>query len=158
MNSKNKQQKKIGDRVMITGGPYRDQIGTLSAKERRSWVVELDDGIQVKVTFPMVVLIEADHNENAMNQTSEATTQDELDTMGNSTEIKDMTVKQLQELAKQRGIGIARTKSDFLRIIKAKSPDEDLDQLTGKTLFNRVSELHISRLRSKAEIVSLLSQ
>jgi len=144
---------------MITGGPYRDQIGTLSAKERRSWVVELDDGIQVKVTFPMVVLIETDQNENARNQTSEAITSGEADdTTGNSNEIKDMTVKQLQELAKQRGIGIARTKSDFLRIIKEKNPDEDLDQLTGKTLFNRVSELHISRLRSKAEIVSLLSQ
>ena len=144
---------------MITGGPYRDQIGTLSAKERRSWVVELDDGIQVKVTFPMVVLIETDQNENARNQTSEAITSGEADdTTGNSNEIKDMTVKQLQELAKQRGIGIARTKSDFLRIIKEKNHDEDLDQLTGKTLFNRVSELHISRLRSKAEIVSLLSQ
>ena len=144
---------------MITGGPYRDQIGTLSAKERRSWVVELDDGIQVKVTFPMVVLIETDQNENARNQTSEAITSGEADdTTGNSNEIKDLTVKQLQELAKQRGIGIARTKSDFLRIIKEKNPDEDLDQLTGKTLFNRVSELHISRLRSKAEIVSLLSQ
>jgi len=107
----------------------------------------------------MVVLIETDQNENARNQTSEAITSGEADdTTGNSNEIKDLTVKQLQELAKQRGIGIARTKSDFLRIIKEKNPDEDLDQLTGKTLFNRVSELHISRLRSKAEIVSLLSQ
>jgi len=65
-------------------------------------------------------------------------------------------VKQLQVLAKQRGIGIARTKSDFLRIIKEKNPDEDLDQLTGKTLFNRVRELHISRLRTKADLVRML--
>lgn len=71
-------------------------------------------------------------------------------------DITKMTVKQLQALAKQRGIGIARTKSDFLRIIKEKNPDEDLDQLTGKTLFNRVSELHISRLRTKDDLVRML--
>jgi hypothetical protein len=71
-------------------------------------------------------------------------------------DITKMTVKQLQALAKQRGIGIARTKSDFLRIIKEKNPEEDLDQLTGKTLFNRVSELHISRLRTKADLVRML--
>ena len=71
-------------------------------------------------------------------------------------DVTKMTVKQLQALAKQRGIGIARTKSDFIRIIKEKNPDEDLDQLTGKTLFNRVSELHVSRLRTKADLVRML--
>ena len=73
-------------------------------------------------------------------------------------DITKMTVKQLQTLAKQRGIGIARTKSDFLRIIKEKNPGEDLDQLTGKTLFNRVSELHVSRLRTKEDLVRMLSE
>ncbi|MBT7790553.1 MAG: hypothetical protein HN757_16920 [Calditrichaeota bacterium] len=66
-------------------------------------------------------------------------------------------MKQLQALAKQRGIGIAPTKSDFLRIIKEKSPDDDLDQLVGRTLFNRVRELHISRLRTKADLMRMLS-
>jgi len=59
-------------------------------------------------------------------------------------------------LAKLHGIGITRTKPDFLRIIKEKNPDEDLDQLKGKTLFHRVSELHISRLRTKEDLVRLL--
>ena len=68
-----------------------------------------------------------------------------------------MTVKQLQALAKQRGIGIARTKPDFLRIIKEKNSDEDLDQIVEKTLFDRVSELHISRLRTKDDLVRMLS-
>ena len=76
----------------------------------------------------------------------------------NEPDVTKMTVKQLQALAKQRGIGIARTKSDFLRIIKEKNPDEDLDQLTGKTLFNRVSELHVSRLRTKEDLVQMLSE
>ena len=34
---------------------------------------------------------------------------------------------------------------------------EDLALLKGKSLFDRVSELHISRPRSKEEMVSLLS-
>ncbi|MDP8238064.1 MAG: hypothetical protein P9X24_03155 [Candidatus Hatepunaea meridiana] len=36
----------------------------------------------------------------------------------NEQDIVKMTVKQLQTLAKQRSIGIARTKDDFIRIIK----------------------------------------
>ena len=90
---------------------------------------------------------------------SEATSNtEERDPIAESGEqdITKMTVKQLQALAKQRGIGIARTKADFLRIIKEKNPDEDLDQLTGRTLFNRVSELHVSRLRTKEDLVRLL--
>ena len=71
-------------------------------------------------------------------------------------DIAKLTVKQLQALAKQRGIGIARTKADFLSIIKAKHPDEDLESLKGKTLFDRVSGLHISRLRTKTDLVRIL--
>ena len=69
-----------------------------------------------------------------------------------------MTTLQLRELAKQKGIAIARTKSDFLRIIKKKNLSEDLERLKGEVLFNRVSELHISRLRSKEDLQKLLSQ
>ena len=67
-----------------------------------------------------------------------------------------MTTLQLRELAKQKGVAIARTKADFLRIIKEKNPDEDLERLKGKVLFDRVSELHISRLRSKEDLQKLL--
>lgn len=73
-----------------------------------------------------------------------------------TSDLLKMTVKQLQELAKSRGIGIARTKEDFLRIIEEKHPDEDLERLKGKVLFDRVSELHISRLRSKQDFLRLL--
>jgi hypothetical protein len=72
-------------------------------------------------------------------------------------EIQTLTVKQLQELAKQKGIGIARTKADFLRIIQKMHPEEDLTALKGPALFNRVTELHISRLRSKEDLQNLLS-
>ena len=69
-----------------------------------------------------------------------------------------MTTLQLRELAKRKGVAIARTKADFLRIIKEKNPDEDLERLKGKVLFDRVSELHISRLRSKQDLQKLLSK
>ena len=72
--------------------------------------------------------------------------------------IKKMTTVQLRDLAKQKGVSVARTKEDFLRIIKEKNPDEDLERLTGKVLFDRVSELHISRLRSKEDLQKLLTQ
>ena len=72
-------------------------------------------------------------------------------------EIKKMTVAQLRDLAKEKGVSIARTKDDFLRIIKEKNPEEDLERLKGKVLFERVSELHISRLRSKEDLQNLLA-
>ena len=55
-------------------------------------------------------------------------------------------------------MAIARTKADFLRIIKEKNPSEDMDQLKGKILFDRVSELHISRLKSKEELQKLIAE
>ena len=72
--------------------------------------------------------------------------------------IAKMTTVQLRDLAKQKGVSVARTKADFLRIIKEKNPDEDLERLKGKVLFDRVSELHISRLRSKEDLQKLLAQ
>ncbi len=177
-------KKQIGDRVMITAGQFKDQTGKLTAKNRRGWTVELDDGQQVSASFPMVALLPSAKEQEAQEATEEPQTEstgedssneadeasDQSDPSSDSQEqpsevqsegeqdITKMTVKQLQALAKQRGIGIARTKSDFLRIIKELNPDEDLDQLTGKTLFNRVSELHISRLRTKADLVKLLQE
>ncbi len=176
-----KVKKQIGDQVMITAGQFKNRIGKLVAKESHGWKVELDDGLQVAVSFPMVALVQNSEQqtetENSTvegitaestdsNQTeepvdqgnSEAQTKQTADSESGEQDITKMTVKELQTIAKQRGIGIARTKSDFLRIIKEKNPDEDLDQLVGKTLFNRISELHISRLRTKADLVRMLSE
>ncbi len=61
------------------------------------------------------------------------------------------------KLAKQRSVSVARTKANFYRIIKENNPDEDLALLKGKALFDRVSELHISRLGTKEDLVWLLS-
>ncbi len=71
--------------------------------------------------------------------------------------IANMTILQLRDLAKRKGVSVARTKADFLRLIKKKNPDEDLERLKGKALFDKVSELHISRIRSKEDLRKLLS-
>ena len=188
-----KVKKQIGDQVMITAGQFKNRIGKLVAKESHGWTVELDDGQQVSVSFPMVALVQnSEQQTETENSTVEGITAESTDSpqteepvdqaesdfqieqAGDSEaistieerdlnaeageqDITKITVKQLQALAKQRGIGIARTKPDFLRIIKEKNPNEDLDQLVGKTLFNRVSELHILRLRSKEDLVRMLS-
>ena len=190
-----KVKKQIGDQVMVTAGQYKDQTGKIVDKERHGWIIELEDGQRVSVSFPMVAMVQNSESQaevetqsseqetaaeaTGSDQAVESVEQADSDTQTEQTEdseaasntaeqdpngeagaqdITKMTVKQLQALAKQRGIGIARTKSDFLRIIKEKNPDEDLDQLTGKTLFNRVSELHISRLRTKEDLVRMLSE
>ena len=173
-------KKKVGDRVRITAGQNKDKVGVIVDKERRGWTIELEDGSRVTASFPMVALVEASAEADpagreqpqeaaeAESPTTEAeapqeadpTAQGEAETMTETPEgeqdVAKLTVKKLQALAKQRGIGIARTKDDFLRIIKEKNPEEDLDRLKGKVLFDRVSELHISRLRTKEDLVKLL--
>ncbi len=174
-------KRKIGDRIRITGGQNKDKVGAIVDKERRGWTIELEDGSRVTASFPMVALVEASAEaaqaggeqisettetgspvaETGARQESDPTAQGEAESTPETSpeggqDIAKMTVKQLQALAKQRGIGIARTKTDFLRIIKEKHPDEDLERLKGKVLFDRVSELHISRLRTKEDLVRML--
>jgi len=173
-------KKKVGDRVMITAGQNKNKVGVIVDKERRGWKIELEDGNRVTASFPMVALVEAStQTEQAAGEQAQTTTEAEStvaeaeaspeadptvqaeaeptpETPEDGQDIAKLTVKQLQALAKQRGIGIARTKADFLSIIKAKHPDEDLESLKGKTLFDRVSGLHISRLRTKTDLVRIL--
>jgi len=165
------EKKQLGDRVLITAGPNKDKLGKLVEKKRGGWVVELDDGQRVSVSFPMIAVVRSvsemeneGTNESTEEQTEDTANEEESsdqsvasETTNSEQDITQLSVKQLQELVKQRGIGIARTKSDFLRIIKEKNPDEDLDQLVGKVLFNRVKELHISRLRNKQDLINLLN-
>ena len=173
-------KKKIGDRIRITGGRHKDRVGVITGKERRGWTVELEDGSRVTVSFPMAALVETSAQteqaggeqpqetaevestvaEAEASEKAEPTGQGEAvptpETPEGGQDLTKLSVKQLQTLAKQRGIGIARTKADFLRIIEAKYPDENLERLKGKALFDRVGELHISRLRSKADLMRLL--
>ena len=88
------------------------------------------------------------------DETSTATEDNEKST---ARDLRKLSFKQLQVLAKQRGIGIARTKADFIKIILNLDPEAKVPGLRGKRLSDRVTELSISRLRTKADLVRLLS-
>jgi len=66
-----------------------------------------------------------------------------------------LTLKQLQEQAKGKGISIARTKSDFLKLLKQKT-GTDYSHLAGKELKAVVKQHQIAALRSKDELIDLL--
>ena len=176
-------QKQAGDLVTISGGAHKGKEGILQEKLSKGWNIKLRSGEVVLTSFPFIKLIakqgefaeDASENpppasEQACEETVEASediTQPPSNTAINEAaatvnkipeNIAKMTTVQLRDLAKQKGVSIARTKADFLRIIKEVSPGENLDQLKGKALFDRVSELHISRLRSKEDLQKLLAK
>ena len=144
--------KQAGDLVKITGGVNKDKEGILQEKVSNGWNIKLRNGEVVLTSFPFIKLLarKGEFEENPQNEQTQ-------DSEPIPEDITKLTTLQLRELAKQKGVAIARTKVDFLRIIKEKNPDEDLERLKGKVLFDRVSELHISRLRSKEELQTLLS-
>ena len=162
-------QKQAGDLVMITGGVNKDKEGVLQEKVSNGWNIKLRSGEVVLTSFPFVKLIakKGEFEENLQTerlQDDEPVTEAESEIGGvceivqtTPENIAKMTTVQLRDLAKQKGVSVARTKADFLNLIKEKNPDEDLERLKGKALFDRVSELHISRLRSKEELQTLLS-
>ncbi|HOC93355.1 MAG TPA: minor capsid protein [bacterium] len=66
-----------------------------------------------------------------------------------------LTIKQLQDKAKAGGISIARTKADFLGILKQKT-GTDFSHLGGTELKSLLKEYKIAALRSKDELIDLL--
>ena len=163
-------QKQAGDLVTITAGVNNGQEGVLQGKASNGWNIKLRSGEVVLTSFPFVKLIakKGEFEENPQSeqpQDSEPLPESESEIGGageiaqNPLEnIEKMTTLQLRGLAKQKGVSVARTKEDFLRIIKEKKPGEDMERLKGKVLFDQVSELHISRLRSKEDLQKLLSK
>ena len=140
-------QKQAGDLVTITAGVNKGQEGVLQEKVSKGWHIKLQSGEVVLASFPFIKLIAKKGEFDEKRQT------DQSQESGPAPEdITKMTMLQLRDLAKQKGVSVARTKADFLLIIKGKNPDEDLERLKGKVLFDRVSELHISRLRSKDDL------
>ncbi|HOY64455.1 MAG TPA: minor capsid protein, partial [bacterium] len=66
-----------------------------------------------------------------------------------------LTIKQLQDQAKANGISIARTKADFLKLLKDKT-GADFSHLGGTELKALIKEYKIAALRSKDELIDLL--
>jgi len=67
-----------------------------------------------------------------------------------------LTIKQLQKLAQNNGIAIARTKKDFIHLLKPLEPNVDLESLKGVELKTFIKKHKIGALRSKDELISLL--
>lgn len=77
---------------------------------------------------------------------------------GNIEDLKTLTVKQLQNLAKGNGIAIARTKADFMKLLDAAEPGIDHSGLGGSALMDKLKEYKIGLLRTKEDLIDLLSQ
>lgn len=73
-------------------------------------------------------------------------------------EFEKLTMKQLQKLAQANGISIARTKKDFIGLLKPLEPNVDLDALKGPQLKSLIKKYQIGALRSKEELIALLKE
>jgi len=67
-----------------------------------------------------------------------------------------LTMKQLQKLAQSNSISIARTKKDFIKLLKPLEPDVDLESLKGAQLKVLIKKHKIGALHSKEELIALL--
>ncbi len=77
---------------------------------------------------------------------------------GAASDLATLTFKQLQTLAKQNSVSVARNLGDFSELLKKAEPDIDLTNLGGKNLAAKLKEHSIGALRNKEELVALLSQ
>lgn len=72
-------------------------------------------------------------------------------------DLSALTVKQLQTIAKQNGISIARTKADFIKLLDAAEPGIHHGDMSGAILMAKVKQYNIAALRSKDDLVKLLA-
>ena len=77
---------------------------------------------------------------------------------GQISDLNTLTAKQLQTLAKQNGVSIARTKADFVKLLDAAEPGVDHSMLAGAALDAKLKEHKIGLLRTKDDLVQLLAQ
>jgi SPP1 gp7 family putative phage head morphogenesis protein len=77
---------------------------------------------------------------------------------GKVADLNTLTVKQLQTLSKQNGVSIARTKSDFIKLLDQVEPGIDHSDLTGAALKAKLKDHKIGLLRTKEELVDLLAE
>lgn len=76
---------------------------------------------------------------------------------GEISDLSGLTIKQLQTLSKQNGIAIARTKSDFIKLLDAAEPGIHHGDLAGTALSAKIKQYNIGALRSKDDLTKLLA-
>ena len=69
-----------------------------------------------------------------------------------------LTIQQVQKIAQANKIGIARTKSDFIKLLKPHEPFVDFDNIKGAGLKPLLKKYKIGALRSKDELIDLIKQ
>ncbi|HUT54386.1 MAG TPA: minor capsid protein [bacterium] len=73
-------------------------------------------------------------------------------------DLQALTAKQLQTLAKQNGVSIARTKADFIKLLDQAEPGIEHGDLSGQALQAKIKEYKIGLLRTKEDLVKLLAE
>lgn len=76
---------------------------------------------------------------------------------GEIADLSTLTVKQLQTLAKHNGISVARTKSDFIKLLDGVEPGIHHGDLSGAALQAKTKQYNIAALRNKDELAALLA-
>ena len=75
-----------------------------------------------------------------------------------SGDFSKLTIQQAQKIAQANSIGIARTKSDFVKLLKPHEPFVDFDSIKGAELKVLIKKHKIGALRSKKELIDLIKQ
>jgi len=75
-----------------------------------------------------------------------------------SGDFSKLTIQQVQKIAQANSIGIARTKSDFVKLLKPHEPFVDFDSIKGAELKALIKKHKIGALRSKEELIDLIKQ
>ncbi len=73
-------------------------------------------------------------------------------------ELEQLTSKQLQTLAKENGVSVARTKADFIKLLDEAELGIDHSGLAGEALKAKLKQHKIGLLRTKSELAELLAQ
>jgi SPP1 gp7 family putative phage head morphogenesis protein len=77
---------------------------------------------------------------------------------GQIADLNTLTVKQLQTLAKQNGVSIARTKAEFIKLLDQVEPGMDHSNLSGKALVAAKKKHHIGPLKNKQQFIKPLQK
>jgi SPP1 gp7 family putative phage head morphogenesis protein len=77
---------------------------------------------------------------------------------GDAGTLSALTMKQIQVLAKQNGVSVARTKADHLKLLAKAEPGIDHAGLAGAALEAKLKQHGIGALRTKEELVALLAE
>ena len=72
--------------------------------------------------------------------------------------LESMTVKELQELAGQKGVSLNMTKADVISLLDQLEPDVDHSGLAGQALIAAKKQFHIGPLKNKGQLIAAIEK